>query len=185
MSEQQQEAAPVVVTPRKKVYPPIPSQWRNPLMAERLKKYRVPVWPGQPSYDRIYVYQIPTVDRETYVEGGVIIAPERAKDRQQSVAPRGILLAAGLKAMGQLVSHGYMLGDVVWFARFSRWAVEVEGEGGKIDHICFMRAADLVCSEDALERLRNGQLEIEMDGDGDFSFAGRKRIDVEETVDEM
>ncbi len=138
------------------------------LLSQRLKTIGVPPCPYQPAFDRICVYQYPEemARRETFAEGGVVLKPENVRARDEKVSPRGLLVAAGIEAMDYLRSNCIALGHIVWTARFSPWAHVIERrETGDVT-MMFMRAGDIVGSEDVLRLIREGKVAIEVGPDG-------------------
>lgn len=158
----------------------------NPHFFARLKKYGVPEYPFQPLYDRIIMFQIDTVERETVVEGGRIITPDESKHRDRRMAPRGVLLAAGLGARDHLEAHDVMIGDICWFARHAINAYELPALGGRHKQIVFLRSSELVGSEDSLRRVADGTTRFERSKEtGQWQVAGRARVDIEASADAM
>ena len=142
------------------------------LLDERLKKYGLPPWPYQPAFDRIVVYTMPEekASRETFVEGGLIVKAEVTKDREEQESPRCILVAAGLAARDQLRGDGIDVGHIVWVARFSPWRHTVERTtDGDVDFM-FLRAGDVVGSEDVLRLMRDGKIKTKVGDDGKHQY---------------
>jgi hypothetical protein len=138
------------------------------LIDERIREYSIPQWPYEPSFDRIIVYSVPedAASRETFSKGGILVKPETRKSRDEAETPRGILCAAGLGAHDYLRSHGYSLGHMVWVARLSPWRHEVDKIEGKTIEFLFLRAGDLVGSEDLLQHIRDGRVKVAVGDDG-------------------
>ncbi len=134
------------------------------LLDERLKEHKIPAWPYQPVFDRIVVYRIPEdkAKRETAIEGGLILKPEATLDREKKSSPRGLIVAAGLKAMDELNGHGVGLGHIVWLTKWSFYSHETErtAQGGV--EFLFMRAGDVVGSEDLLTSFNDGDVTVKV-----------------------
>ena len=96
-----------------------------------------------------------------------------------------MVLDAGLGALDHLLSHDIMVGDIVWFARHSNWAVDISIGGGRFAKLCFLRSSELLGSEDAIERMREGLTEYGTDEDGRWCITGRKRVDLESSAESM
>jgi hypothetical protein len=137
-------------------------------LKERWGKYGIPEAMYQPAFDRCLVFQIPTVESDTF-KGSVLIKPETTKAKEKSSSPRGVLVAAGLAAKDQLDDHGIQVGDIVWFARMSLWKHEIDA-GSK--QFAVIRAAEITGSEDLKDRLASGDVKTEQ-VDGQWRIAGR------------
>lgn len=110
--------------------------------------YTIPELPFQPVFSSIVVWRIPTQEKTA---GGLYV-PDTAKEPRS----RGILLAAGLKALDELVDHGVELGDVVVFAKYAGSDTSVkENEGARPDEIVILKSGDVLASEGLRKRLRN------------------------------
>lgn len=138
------------------------------LLDDRVKEYGLPKCPYQPAFDRFVLYTLPEkkAERETFVEGGMIFKLNSTNSREKKESPRGIVMAAGLKAMDIMRSHGIRLGSIVWVARFSPWRHVVERtERGEIE-MMFLRVSDIVGSEDVLTGLSSGAIKVALGEDG-------------------
>lgn len=148
-------------------------------LKERRQKYEIPETMYEPVFDRCLVFQIPTVESDTF-KGSILVKPEVTKTREKNSSPRGVLVAAGLTARDQLESHGIEIGDIVWFARLSLWKHEIDA-GSK--QFAVIRAAEISGSEDLKERLATGAAQIER-ADGQWRMAGTsQRTDAPEFDD--
>ncbi len=161
------------------------------LLSDRIKKHKIPACPYEPTFDRIVVYSLPeeAADRETFAKGGLIVKAEITKKRQKNSTARGILIAAGLTAMDQLRGHGIELGHYVWVARLSPWAHTVDiTEDGEVQML-FLRAGNVVGSEDLLAQRKAGGVTVsrdKSDGRHQFTFDGviAPRFDPAESFDD-
>lgn len=160
------------------------------LLSERIKKHKIPACPYEPVFDRIVVYALPeeAAERETFTKGGLIVKTQQTKKRQKDSTARGVLVAAGLTAMDQLRGHGIELGHYVWVARLSPWAhtIDIEEEGEV--QMLFLRAGNVVGSEDLLAQRKAGGVIVSRDKDGRhlFTFEGTEapRFDPAESFDD-
>lgn len=143
------------------------------LLDDRLKEFNLPAPPYEPFGDTVLVYPMPEekATRETYIPGGVLVKPERTQEREMRASPRGLLVAAGLRAMDYLRGYYIELGHIVWLARLSAWRHEVErrSDGEPID-MFFMNAGDVKGSEDVARMRREGTLRLVVGEDGMHKF---------------
>jgi hypothetical protein len=153
------------------------------LLLERLKElqtkagFKMP--PCQPVYDRVFIYPTDGLDQDEKIAGTSLYRP--SSDKTSLGASRGVLIAAGLKALDQLYGHGIELGHIVWFARLSPWQRQYEGDK-RIERIVILRASEVVGSEDLMTAMLRGQVEVGVDdSDGRHVLVDRKRRDPEET----
>lgn len=149
-----------------------------PLLVEKIKRYDIPPWPYQPTFDRIIVYQIPTTESETFKDS-ILVKPEVTKEKEKRQAPRAVLVAAGLRARDELESHGIEIGHTIWFARYSGNIHETDVGGGRHKGFCFLRAMEVTGSEEQLTALEAGALEFVKDADGRWSIPDRPRVEVQ------
>lgn len=123
-------------------------------LSQRIEEFGIPPIPSHPIGDICMVYRIPGAEKV-----GVLYVPEEHRE----VAERGVLLAAGLGALDKLADHGVEIGDIVEFGRYAGRErqderARKEGEAGKA--ILRMKADDIQCSEDLIERLASGELTV-------------------------
>jgi co-chaperonin GroES (HSP10) len=111
----------------------------NPQIKHRCEQLKVSSLPYQPIGDRMLIKRI--VDDKYGGKDGTIIKADKWKGNET----RGLLCAAGLGALDYLISHGTLVGDVVWIAKYVDWE-----EGGWI----FARTEELCGSEDLTIRIR-------------------------------
>jgi hypothetical protein len=133
------------------------------LLRKRAVEYNIPSWPGETPFDRVLVYRIPddASERETFVAGGKIVKAESAQDASKARSPHGIIVSAGLGALGILYDHGMGLGDIVWIMPHAPYRFEVEKNAqGKSIEFFPMYVGDVVLSEDVSQRLADGELDI-------------------------
>lgn len=113
----------------------------------------------QAAFDRILVFQIPEAHFEKGYYGNTgIIIPENAKDGRKRGAPRGVIVSAGLRALDNLRSNGFELGDIVYFNQVAPWRIETDVIGGKMQYVLVLRDGDLIGGEDVARRLQRGDL---------------------------
>jgi hypothetical protein len=134
-----------------------------PLLEARRLKYAMPngIFKTRAVYDRIYLWQIPDDEGETYGDT-CIIMPEKAKERKRHEAPRGIIVSAGLKAMDNLQSNGMGLGHIVRFVRQAPWRMPIENIKGRDFYVMILRDGDITGSEDLQAALATGECEIKV-----------------------
>lgn len=120
------------------------------LLDDRRFKYAIPngCFEQFPVFDKVYVWQIPIKERETYSEGGAIIMPEARQSNERNTAPRGIIVSAGLQALDSLRSTGIDIGHIIRFKKFSPFIQPIEGVDGSDLTIMVIRDGDIVASED-------------------------------------
>jgi hypothetical protein len=160
------------------------------LLDQRIREFKIPVWPGQAMYNRIIVYRLPdkAAARESFTEGGLIVKPETVASDTKWRSPRGVIVSAGLQAMDVLRGNGIGLGDIIWMASHTPWRFEVERtlEGEVIEF--FFMSGDVVISEDLPKRISAGYVKVEL-RDGKHQLALEKgaipRFDPPEHPDDM
>jgi hypothetical protein len=142
------------------------------LLDDRRLEYAIPngAFSIYPSFDRVYVYQIPMNERETYAEGGKILMPEDQIAYKKNTAPRGILVSAGLKAMDALYSTGYAIGHIVRFKKFSPFIVPIDNIDGHELQMMVLRDGDLEGSEDMAEQIHSGRGRIRNVSEDGYDF---------------
>jgi hypothetical protein len=129
------------------------------LLDDRRIEYAIPngAFSIYPSFDRVYIYQIPVKERDTFTSGGSILMPDDQRAYDKNTAPRGILISAGLKAMDTLYSTGYQIGHIVRFKKFSPFIVTVDEIDGHNLTVMVVRDGDLEGSEDMAEQINSGR----------------------------
>lgn len=145
------------------------------LLDQRRLEYAIPngAFEIAPVFDRIYVWQVPEHNSQTFDEGGMILKPEHTQSVQRRITPRGILVSAGLQAMDSLYSAGIEIGHFVKFQKMSPFEMTIETISGNDLKVMVMRDGDIVGSEDIATMLNNGATEVEnVSQDGyDFRFS--------------
>jgi hypothetical protein len=131
------------------------------LLDQRRWEYGIPddVFGVQPLFDRIFVWQVPEDEGDTFA-GTSIIKPDTVKSREEGETPRGILVGAGLHALDSLRSNGIDLGHMVHFVRLSPWRRELKPVEGLSMNFVILRAGDLVDSEDLAAAMRAGKCTV-------------------------
>lgn len=160
-------------------FPRLPPHLKN-----RIAEYGIDMPDFVPVFDRCFVYPVREADTPEATEGGIIV-PEMVK--KQLGAQRGVLIAAGPKAIEELYSHGIVLGDILVTARLSPWERRywtgaTRGEdgrlvGGREHRVLILRSADVVGCEDLAAKYDSGELYLEMDETGHVQLHDRERID--------
>ncbi len=144
-------------------------------LQERITKYEIPKWPYEASFDRVLLFQIPTVESETF-SGSLLYKPETTKKREKVGSPRAVIVSAGLKAMEILESNGIYVGDIVWFARWAMFRHELDATSKEFSII---RVGEITGCED----LSHGYQERLSDGFYAVKGSTTQRVDPEETID--
>lgn len=109
-------------------------------------------------FDRILVWQIKPFQGDTF-EGTRILKTERAKDREQEEAPRGVIVSAGLGAQDVLWSHGIEVGHIVSFVHLAPYRLPLDDRYDEA--LVILRDGDLIASEDVRELVKSGVLRVE------------------------
>lgn len=140
----------------------LPAAIMPPLLDRRRVEYLIPneAWSSQPSSDTVRVWQVEDKTQATYVEGGIVVRPDAVRDQDRNESPKGILVAAGLLALDSLRSHGIELGHVVSLLRMSPFRMTCAVVGGKWKSTLVMHAGDIKGSDDTMDMLRSGELEL-------------------------
>ena len=152
------------------------------LLAQRRKQYGIPAIQAHPLWDNVVLWRIPAKEEEE-TAGGIII-PQIA---QGEVTHKGVLLAAGLKALDELYAYGIEIGDIVWFGRYAGDDRTIEERQAgqvskKLASVLTLKSSELTHDEDLADRLAKGDLSIERDGDGVHCIETRKRTDQREAA---
>jgi hypothetical protein len=139
--------------------------------------HRIPngAFQAQPVFDRVWVWQIPDFDGDTFASDSIIHITDWTKQHDRFVTPRGILVGAGLKALDNLWGHGIELGDAVDFIEISPYRRSVGFVGGKQQWVMAMRDGDIVAGVDLRGRMLSGELEVMME-DGLHHLVGRDGV---------
>lgn len=154
-----------VQLPRNMVVPTM-----TPLLKARIEAYKAAMPPFAPVYDRIFVYPLDDKDLDEKTDSGLYV-PDSTRD--QVGAQRGILMAAGAKALEQLYSHGIGIGHIVITARLSPWARKYLARG--VPHfVLTLRASEVVASEDLLRAYEKGDVWLEMTPEGEVQLCDRE-----------
>lgn len=155
--------------------PIAPASVGMPLMSKMLKArcehFKAPLPPFHPVFDRIFVYPLKDKEQPEKSPGGIYLAP---RTRERVGAGRGLLMAAGPKAVEQLYGHGIGVGHIVIVARLSMW--ERSYFADKVEHtVLVLRASEVVASEDLMTAYEKGDLWMEMQpATGEVTWADRE-----------
>lgn len=125
----------------------------------------------QPSFESVYIFQVPLHDGETFSKDSRVLKPESSATREAKESPRGIIVGAGLTAMDELKSHGMDLGHLVTIIKLAPYRVYCSIHSGKWDYLLDLRAGDIHGSVDTATLLREGKIKL-VDGytkEGGFS----------------
>jgi hypothetical protein len=129
------------------------------LLDKRRIEHELPdsFWKFQPTFSSVHIYQPETPEM---TPGGIVLT-DTTRDREQRSQPEGLLLAAGLKALDALRSHGVDLGHWITFVNLAPWAIVVDNIGGHDYYLRVLNAGDIRGSKDTAELLRSRELKIE------------------------
>lgn len=139
--------------------------------------------PYMPCYERMIVWQVEEVEVKT--EGGLYI-PEDVKESMDRASCVGIILAAGVKAVEHLHSHGMEVGDTVWFSVGMITRHQGPFENGKRVDIPFIRSAAVAGAMEVVERMKDGTITPVYDeetGEVLYQWRGEKLARPEESPD--
>lgn len=160
-----------------------PQSIKVPMMPPRLKArlefFKITPPNFAPVYDRIFV--CPIVEKGNDQTAGGIVLAETTRDGLS--AQRGLLMAAGAKAIEQLYAHGLTVGDIVVCVRFSphlrKYMVK-----GHMHEMLVLRASEVMGGEDLQAAYDSGDKWLEMDAEGNVELCdregGRSRVDPED-----
>lgn len=125
------------------------------LLDKRRLDYLIPngAFESYPAFDKVFIWQLPTKEGNTYAKDGVILMPDQVLAAKRNTAPRGIIVSAGLKAMDALYSTGIEVGHIVRFKKFAPFCLEVDSIEGHDLTVMVMRDGDIEASEDMATHL--------------------------------
>jgi hypothetical protein len=130
------------------------------LLDERRIEYGITdgAFSRQAVFDRVFIWQIPMQKGDKFEADSLIHMPESVQQREKSRAPQGIIVAAGLKALDQLRSHGVDLGHKVLFCHAAPYHIRYDSVLGLEQHLIILLAGDIIGSEDLATNLKNRQV---------------------------
>ena len=108
--------------------------------------------------DRVLLYQIEGAGAKT-TEAGIHYS-DRGKTMEEESNPEGIIVAAGLTAMDQLVCHGFGLGHKVSFIKQAPFRKRVDNIGGREKYAIMIQTGDIVGDFDLNLMLRSGEISL-------------------------
>lgn len=146
----------------------------NPLYKKRREEMKIPYLPYYPIGDRMLIKRI-VLDKYGGPDG-TIIKPDKFKGTET----RGLLCAAGPQALDQLLTHGTLIGDIVWVAKYVDW----ESEGwiyGRTEELCgsedlsirmhgSTKRGGILMNEALTAAEVGGGVEIALDNEGQYIF---------------
>lgn len=120
------------------------------LLDNRRLDYLIPngAFEVYPAFDKVLIWQLSTKESNTYAKGGKIVMPDNILAAKRNIAPRGIIVSAGLKAMDALYSTGIEVGHIVRFKKMSPFCMPVEEIDGHELTVMEVRDGDIAASED-------------------------------------
>ena len=130
------------------------------LLDERRIEYGITdgAFSRQAVFDRVFIWQIPMQKGDKFEADSLIHMPESVQQREKSRAPQGIIVAAGLRALDQLRSHGVDLGHKVLFCHAAPYHIRYDSVLGLEQHLIILLAGDIIGSEDLAANLKNRQV---------------------------
>lgn len=132
---------------------------KETLLEQRCREWQIDPPTFAPMDANCVVWRLPPL-KET--KGGIIIPED-----QQSPHAKGLLLAAGPRAMDVLVSNGIAVGHIVIFARFAGWeTTDQTAEYAKSQQILMLRERDIIGSDDLKKELDSGRARYVLGDDG-------------------
>jgi co-chaperonin GroES (HSP10) len=115
----------------------------------------------QPFHDRVLIYQVREAE-ETYGQG-LILKTDAAREGENHSCPKGVIVAAGPRALDELRCNGIDLGHIVVFLRMAPWRIETDTVNGRAEKVIVLRSGDVVGSLDLAENLRSGDMKVVFD----------------------
>lgn len=120
-----------------------------PLLVQRAKEFGFEIPTFQPWDANCIVWRLPPISTSA---GGLLIPEDH-----RSPHVKGVLIAAGPKAMDALESNGITLGHIVIFARFAGWETnDSTPEALRGNRILMIKDRDILGSDDLRVALENG-----------------------------
>jgi len=149
------------------------------LLDKRRLEYLIPngAFESYPAFDKVYIWQLPTKESNTYAKGGQIVMPDQVLAAKRNTAPRGIIVSAGLKAMDALYSTGIEIGHIVRFKKFAPFCLEVDSIEGHDLTVMVMRDGDVEASEDMATALNARRASIDNIAKDGKSYDFRYTVD--------
>ena len=96
-----------------------------PLLEERRWEYAIPdtAFGIAAVYDRLFVYQILSGQKETFSTGGKVLMPDTMLTAEKEVTPTGVIISAGCQALNIIRSNGMDLGHLVYYVQIGYYKV--------------------------------------------------------------
>jgi hypothetical protein len=147
----------------------------NPLYKKRREEMKIPWLPYQPIGDRLLIKRIVL---DTYGgPDGKIIKP----DKYKGTDTRGLLCAAGPQALDQILTHGTLIGDIVWIAKYVDWEANDGWIYGRTEELCGSedltvrmsgktKRGGILNNEELTASDVGGEVEIGLDDQGNYIF---------------
>jgi hypothetical protein len=142
------------------------------ILDERRLHYGIPngAFESWPAFDKVYVWQIPMREGDTFTDGGLIQMPDQTVAYQRNTAPRGVVLSAGLKAMDSLHSTGIEIGHIIRFKKFAPFVMPVAEIKGHTLTVLVIRDGDIESSEDLAANIISGKSKIKNISSDSYDF---------------
>lgn len=130
-----------------------------PLLVKRCKELGIDIPTFQPWDSNVLVWRLAPLKESL---GGIIIPEDH-----RSPHVKGVLLAAGPRAMDTLESNGITLGHIVMFQRFAGWETnDSTPEAVRGNRILMIKDREIIGSDDLREMLESGKAQYIRGEDG-------------------
>lgn len=139
-----------------------------PLLLQRSKEWGFDIPTGQPRGTVCMVWRFPPI-RDHKIPGTdrVLMIP----DEHESPHVKGVLIAAGAKALEALESDGITLGHIVTWKRFAGEEMnDSTPEALKGMRVNFIQVSDILMSDDLRSALETGKLDYTKDEKGKINL---------------
>ncbi len=159
------------------------------LLEERCEEYGIQVPKTFPLSDDVLVWRFPPVYEKTIKKATKKAAAKTLIIPQDAASPsiRGILLAAGHRALDDLDREGIRLGHTVVFKRFAGWEHEQQmhpdqktPEHKRHNQILHIRVSDILTSDDLFDDVEAGRTRFVKD-----ATTGQRVLEQKQTVHEL
>ena len=119
----------------------------------------------QPTGTNVLVWQLTRMSGDKYDADSLIVMTEGRQKIEQESNPAGILVGAGLDALGSLRMNGIDLGHVVTFTKNVPYRYTLGMVCGKELDVLTMHDGDIRGSFDLMHSLRNGTMKVQFDSE--------------------
>jgi co-chaperonin GroES (HSP10) len=138
-----------------------------PLLVAAAKYWKFDIPTFQPMENNVVVWRLPPL---TETPSGLMIPEDH-----QSPHVKGVLIAAGAKALDSFESNGITLGHIVIFKRFAGWETNDQTpESMRGCRILMIAASDVIGSDNLREDLESGRAKYVKGEDGRHNLSVRQ-----------